>query len=124
MSCATEVLDSGDTPMNTLDILLQWGPHRGPHPGPHAPMAPTGGTGSGMPWSVWGVGGGLFPTLVGLVLLIVLVVGVVSLLSSRRMREPGDDTDALGVLRRRYARGEIDDEEFERRRGRLDGGPS
>ncbi|AUV83411.1 hypothetical protein C2R22_18635 [Salinigranum rubrum] len=115
--------------MNTFAVLLQWGPHRGPHPGPHAPMGPTGGAGAGagagMPWGAgaWGMGGGLFAGLVALLLLAILVVGAVYLLSTaRRETESDGDTDALAVLKRRYARGEIDDEEFERRRGRLDGG--
>jgi putative membrane protein len=34
------------------------------------------------------------------------------------------EQDAVAVLRSRYAAGEIDDEEFDRRRTRLDGGPS
>jgi putative membrane protein len=75
-----------------------------------------------MSWGTWGVGSGLLPTLVMLVLLGALIVGVAYLLSTTR-RGTGD-TDALAVLRRRYANGEIDDEEFERRRGRLDSGPS
>jgi putative membrane protein len=70
-------------------------------------------------WSV-GAGGGLFLGLVTLLLLVVLVAGAVYLLSTAR-RDADADTDALTVLRRRYARGEIDDEEFERRQTRLDG---
>ena len=88
-------------------------------------MGPTGGAGAGMPWGAgaWGMGGGLLTGLVALLLLVVLVVGAVYLLSTaRRGAETDGDTDALAVLKRRYARGEIDDEEFERRRGRLDGG--
>ncbi len=89
-------------------------------------MGPTGGAGAGMPWGAgtWGMGagGGLLLALLTLLLLVVFVVGAVYLLSIVRRETTGDtDSDALAVLRRRYARGEIDDEEFERRQIGLDG---
>lgn len=40
----------------------------------------------------------------------------------RAQSERGRGEDAMAVLRRRYAAGEIDEEEFERRRGRLETG--
>lgn len=120
MSVASECSSRGDTPMNTFESILQWGPHRGPHPGPHAPMGPTGGAGAGMPWGAWGTGGDLLLTLVVLLLLAVLLVAAVYALSSRRQRASRDDTEVLSVLRRRYARGDIDDEEFDRKRTRLE----
>ncbi|WP_136589857.1 SHOCT domain-containing protein [Salinigranum halophilum] len=112
--------------LDTLTALAQWGPHPGPHPGPHAPMGPAGGGGfgTGMAGGTWGVGGGFVLTLVLLLLLAAVIVGVAYLLSTRIRTEDSRDDDALAVLERRYARGEVDDEEFERRRGRLDGGVS
>ena len=109
---------------DTLGVLLQWGPHHGPH-GPHAPMGPGGGAGMGgaMPWGTAGAGFGLVWPLVLLGLVVAAFVAGVYLL--RRLdADRTADSDALTVLRGRYARGEIDDEEFQRRRTRLDGGPS
>jgi putative membrane protein len=59
-------------------------------------------------------------------LLALLVVGVVAAalyLQSRDTRRDADETEdgALAVLRERYAAGDFDDEEFERRRERLAG---
>jgi putative membrane protein len=114
-----------NTMTDTLGVLLQWGPHHGPH-GPHAPMGPGGGAGMGgaMPWGTAGAGGfGLVWPLVLLGLAVAVLVAGVYLL--RRLdADRTAESDALTVLRGRYARGEIDDEEFQRRRTRLDGGPS
>lgn len=61
-------------------------------------------------------------SLVPLALLVALVVWVVSVL---RPREPGRGSEtedsAIRVLRERFARGEIDREEFENRRRDLGG---
>ncbi|WP_380680112.1 SHOCT domain-containing protein [Salinigranum sp. GCM10025319] len=107
--------------VDTLGVLLQWGPHPGPH-GPHAPMGPGGGAGMGgaMPWGTAGTGFGLvWPLLLLGLVVAAFVVGVYLL---RRLDAEGTvDSDALTVLRGRYARGEIDDEEFQRRRARLEG---
>ncbi len=72
----------------------------------------------------WGMGGGgmvLFWLLV--IVAIVWFVREFDLLergSSRdRSTEPEGHDPALDALRERYARGEIDDEEFERRKQRL-----
>jgi putative membrane protein len=62
----------------------------------------------GFGW-LWG------PVVMLLVVGLPLVAAVVLL----RERRDGGDGDALTVLRQRYAAGEIDDEEFERRRDRL-----
>jgi putative membrane protein len=79
-----------------------------------------------MPWGAGGTGLGLLWWILTLALLVAVVAAVAVLLLRLRGggtgAEPG--TDALDVLRRRYARGEIDDDEFDRRRTRLDGGPS
>lgn len=104
-----------------IGTLLQWGPHRGPH----GPMGPHGGAGVGtMPWGgTGGAGFGLLWWLVLLAVALALLVGVVSLV--RRLdASAATEQDAVAVLRARYASGEIDDEEFDRRRRRLDGGPS
>lgn len=104
-----------------LGTLLQWGPHRGPH----GPMGPHGGTGTGtMQWV--GAGGAGFGSLWLVVLLAVALAVVVGSVSLVRRLDASATTeqDAVAVLRSRYAAGEIDDEEFDRRRRRLDGGPS
>lgn len=103
-------------PIYTLGGLAQH--HPGPHgPGPHGPhwgAGPAGGMGSGL-----GMGGGW---LVLLLVLALLVVGVVA--AALYLRGETGDTDrtaddALATLRERYATGDLDDDEFERRRERL-----
>lgn len=97
------------------------GPHgpMGPNPGPH-PM-PYGGPGGGtMPWEVAGTG--LYPALLWL-LVLVAVVALLAYLAVRLLDGLPAGAGAADVLERRYARGEIDDEEFERRRDRLGAGP-
>ncbi len=67
-------------------------------------------------WHGWGWG-------VMLVLGVIIVVGVFAavLLAARSgSGAPADQKTALDVLKERYARGEIDDEEFERRKRRLE----
>jgi putative membrane protein len=74
-------------------------------------MEPGTGFGFGM------AGGWWFVLLVAL-----LVVGVAALYLASREGDGGDgEDDALAVLRERYAAGDLDEEEFERRRGRLAG---
>jgi len=98
--------------VDPITFVLQHGPH-GPH-GPHqGPMGPAGGAG--------GMGGGYVWGLVW-VLFVVAVVAIAlylvfRLAGEQEASETGDD--ALAVLERRYARGEIDDDEFEQRRTRL-----
>ena len=74
--------------------------------GPHGPMSGWGSMGMGTGW--WG-----FLTFLAVVL---LVVGAVALLT--RQGTFGED-DAIAELRRAYARGDLTDEEYERRRARL-----
>jgi putative membrane protein len=86
--------------------------------------------GAGPHGGMWGGGGWWGGWLLGPLLVLLVLVGVpVGLfLALRRGGENGGDvgagsTDpALETLRERYARGELDDEEFERRRDRLDQG--
>ena len=122
-------------PPTTLAELpvAQWGPGPhgpGPGPGPHGPhwgggpMGPmdpgAGGVGLGMVGGWW---------VVLLLLLALLVVGVVAAALSMQSRGAGTeagaevdaDDGALAVLRRRYAAGDVDEAEFERRRERLTG---
>ncbi|MGH2720058.1 MAG: SHOCT domain-containing protein [Actinomycetota bacterium] len=63
----------------------------------------------------------LLPSVVLLALLVVGVILVVRALASGRGSEPGTGTrrDALRILEERYARGEIDEREFEERRRTL-----
>jgi putative membrane protein len=76
------------------------------------------------------VGGGLFIGLIVLVLLLLLVGGGIAAVvwfvsqSSQASRqgsgqEPRQESEALEILRRRYAAGEIDREEFQRMREEL-----
>ncbi|MEF8840258.1 MAG: SHOCT domain-containing protein [Haloarculaceae archaeon] len=106
-----------------LGILLQTGPH-GPHgpTGPHAPMGPNGGGWGAMPWGA-GSDAGLFPTLLWLLVLLAVVAGLAYLAWRLVLVEESsaDAPEAMRVLETRYARGEVDDEEFERRRDRLGG---
>ncbi|MFB6102402.1 MAG: SHOCT domain-containing protein [Haloplanus sp.] len=110
-------------PLHSTSIVpvAQWQP--GPHgPGPHGPHwggghhwgTGMGGTGMGT------VGfGGWWPVL----LLFLLLVGVVAAALYLALRADGGDGEdgALAELRERYAAGDLDEEEFERRRERLTG---
>ena len=72
----------------------------------------------GWGWGVWG-GGMLLFGLVWIVLLIGLPVVLVYWVTTQgQSRENGSDR-ALELLRERYARGELSEEEFETRRARL-----
>jgi putative membrane protein len=69
-------------------------------------------------WGVWGWGMLLFG-LLWMALLIGLPVFLVYWLVTRFQTDDHAEDSALAVLREQYARGEIDDEEFEHRRDRL-----
>lgn len=63
--------------------------------------------GGGYMWFFW------FFLIVGLVVLLKWLSGDVS-------STPRDEETPMSVLKKRYARGEIDEEEFERRRNELE----
>ncbi|ELZ79763.1 hypothetical protein C455_07315 [Haloferax larsenii JCM 13917] len=72
-----------------------------------------GGGGMATPWWMWGMG------LVGQMLVLAVLVGG-GVLVYRAVQSNSEGDDALDELRRSYARGDIDDEEFDRRRERLE----
>ena len=57
-----------------------------------------------------------------MIVLVAVPLGLGYLLLTRRDAGGGRPDDALTVLRRRYAEGEIDEEEFDARRRKLQGG--
>lgn len=96
-------------------ILAQAGP-MGPMGGGYGPMG--GGYGPMHGWGAMGagsMGAGWWGFLT--LLLLVLAAGV--LVSLARRGAFGSDDDAITELRRAYARGDLSDEEYERRRARL-----
>ena len=69
-------------------------------------------------WMGWG---GIFGALVWLLLLALVVVAAVALVRALLPRTgPRPNDDAFQTLRTRFARGEIDEAEYDRRRTRLD----
>lgn len=61
-------------------------------------------------WGAWGLGMGLIMLVFWGVVIVGIVLGIRWLVS--QSREPRSDT-ALEILRQRYARGEINKDEFE-----------
>lgn len=117
--------------LSTLAALpvAQWqpGPHgpgpHGPHwgGGPMGPVGPMGPGGPGMGSAVGPIFGGWWLVLLFALLVVGLVVAAFYL--TRRDADAGGagEDGALAVLRERYAAGDLDEEEFERRRERLAG---
>jgi len=66
-----------------------------------------------MMWGAWGIGMMFMMLLFWVLVIVGIIVGIRWLLGQRR--EPQADS-ALEILRQRYARGEINKEEFEARR--------
>jgi len=64
-------------------------------------------------WGAWGVGMMLMMLLFWVLVIVGLVVGIRWLMGQKK--EPRSDS-ALEILRQRYARGEINKEEFEAKR--------
>lgn len=100
-------------------LVAQVGPHAPMGPGPHGPMG--GGWGGGwmggslLPWL--GPWGGLLVTLLVVGLVAAVVYAAVTIVQGADGTDRADD--AVAVLDRRYARGEVDDEEYRERRRRL-----
>ncbi len=87
---------------------------------PSTAAAQAGGYGGGMMgggWGLFGVGMGLWG-LLWMGLLVAIPVYIVYALLDRSATET--ETRPLSVLRERYARGELTDEEFEQRRKQLE----
>jgi putative membrane protein len=94
------------THATVLDAMM-WGWHDGMWNGGH--MAG---------WDGWGWGMMLFG-LLWMALLVALPIYLVYWLATRSQTDGRTADSALAVLQERYARGEIDDEEFDRRRARI-----
>ncbi len=65
----------------------------------------------------WGMGYGFFGWLIGLLFWIAIIAGVVLLvrwlIDQGKLKGPQTGESALDILKKRYARGEIDREQFE-----------
>lgn len=81
---------------------------------------PGGGHGRGM-WSWWMGGWGWFWMALIVVLIVLLIVWLIRRSGPTGTHTGGDES--LRILEERFARGEIDREEFEERRRTLRGGP-
>lgn len=68
-------------------------------------------------WGIWGIGMMLFMLLFWGLVIVGIVLGIRWLL---RQGKAGGSDSALEILRQRYARGEINREEFEARRRDLE----
>ncbi len=86
----------------------------------HRAMAPDGwhdfGVGPGMMWGFWGIGLIFMIVFWGLV-----IVGLILLIrwlsrATRAGKPPGMEESAMDILKKRYARGEINKEEFEQKK--------
>lgn len=103
----------------TLDDHMGPGYHHGPvnstfggHMGPGYQRGPVDGMWNGHMWGP-GFGGWFF---LWLLVFIALIVGFVYWLTRRRTEE---EDRAMRILREQYAKGEVEDEEFEERRSKL-----
>jgi len=67
-------------------------------------------------WHAWGMGWGW---ILGFLLLVVIIWIVVRITSRNRSVKSPESKSALDILKDRYARGEIDKSEFDKRKGDL-----
>nr|WP_328767017.1 SHOCT domain-containing protein [Halomicroarcula nitratireducens] len=79
----------------------------------------AGSSGGGMMGSDWGLVGGAMG-LWGLFWMGLLLVPLYLLVALGRRREDGTRERPLSILRERYARGDLSEDEFERRREQLE----
>lgn len=64
--------------------------------------------------------GGGFMWIFWILLIVLLVMGVKGLGGSSGSDKSSQDDSSLEILKKRYARGDIDEDEFERRRNELE----
>ncbi len=70
---------------------------------------------------MWFGGGFMWIFWIFLIVILVWVVKVVSGSSSNTSGDNSSDESPLEILKKRYARGEIDEQEYERKRRELEG---
>lgn len=68
----------------------------------------------------WMVFGGGFMWLFWVVVILIIVIGLRSLMNSGTAGNSSSGDTPMEILKKRYARGEIDDEEYEHRRKELE----
>jgi len=68
----------------------------------------------------WMMFGGGLMWLFWIALIVVLALLVKSLLTGNAFTKSSEEESPMAILKKRYAKGEIDDEEFERRRKKLE----
>ncbi|MHC4106294.1 MAG: SHOCT domain-containing protein [Planctomycetota bacterium] len=69
---------------------------------------------------MWGWGGMWFGWIFWLVIIGLIIWGVKTIARSQSGSRPQEES-AMSILKKRYARGEINDEEFEEKKRRLQG---
>ncbi len=73
------------------------------------------------PWMMWGHGAGWFWPIFMVIIPVTIIVGIIFLIrwmiiSSDKGGKKWKEISALDILKRRYARGEIDKDEFEQKK--------
>ncbi len=67
-------------------------------------------------WPAWGMGWGW---IISFLLIVAIVWIVVRITSQNRSLKPPESKSALDILKERYAKGEIDKDEFDKRKSDL-----